>query len=208
MSFLAEQVSIGNETIFENYARGFRSTQTKLVLFLRRRETIHAFFKDECRDSFASLCPISNRHRNTSICMYRMRNEVLRTVNRPATIGSDSSRLCSGCIGTRTGFSQSPGAKSLAGGQRNKKFLLLLFGPVLVYMVRAKRIVRSDRDADRAINAGQFLNDRCVFHIAHSGAAVLLRKNNPQETQFGHLRLELNGKMLLFVPFHDVRCNF
>src|ERR1044071_4873845 len=104
-----------HEAIFKNHARRLRRTQPELVLFLRGRETLHALFEDESRDAFAALRAIGHRHRHASVSMDRVRDEVFRTVDDPATVGTHGSRLRSGCVGAGARLSQSPRAEMFAG---------------------------------------------------------------------------------------------
>ena len=89
--------------------------------------------------------------------------------------------------------------------QRNQILLFLLFSAVQVDVVRAKRIVCSDRDADGAVYARQLFDDGRIFNIAHPRPAIFFREDDARQTEFCDFRPELNRKMLRLVPLHDVR---
>jgi hypothetical protein len=84
----------------------------------------------------------------------------------------------------------------------------LRLGAEFVDVIRAERIMRRDDDADRAVHAGQLLDDDGVLEIAHARAAVLLGKNHAEKTHVGELGNDFGGKCRGFVPLHHVRRDF
>lgn len=93
----------------------------------------------------------------------------------------------------------------LAARQWRKIFLLLRVTAVLIDVIRAKRIVCGYRDADRSIHTRKLFNRCGIFDIAQTGASILLRKQNAQQTESAQLWLQLGGKMLSLIPFHHMR---
>src|SRR5215213_5489542 len=89
--------------------------------------------------------------------------------------------------------------------QRHKILLFLLLGPVHVDVVRAERIVRRDRDADRAVDARQLFDDRRVLDVAHARPAVLFGEDDAGQPQLRQFGPKLYGEVLRLVPLHDVR---
>src|SRR5947209_17809392 len=89
--------------------------------------------------------------------------------------------------------------------ERHQKLLLLLLRAEHEDMVRAERIVRGDRDADRAVNARKLLDDCDVLDVTHPCAAVLFGKDDAHEPLLGEFWLKLHGEVLRLVPLAHVR---
>ena len=62
-----------------------------------------------------------------------------------------------------------------------------------------------DEKPDGTIDAGEFLNHRCVFDVAEAGATVVFRKNDAHQAHLAQLGENFSRKMRGFVPLHDVR---
>ena len=75
-------------------------------------------------------------------------------------------------------------------------------------MIRAQRGVRCHDDADRSVDARQFLNGRDVFDVAHASAAVFWRKDCAQHPEFAQFLDRGQRKLTGFVPVHDTRLDF
>src|SRR5260370_30927001 len=118
---------------------------------------------------------------------------------------SHRGRARAGSVRTGARLGQSPRAQTLAASKRNEVFLLLFFSAKFVNVIRAKRSVGRDRDANGTVNAREFFNDGRILDIAHARATVFFREKDSRQSQPGELRLQLNPKMLRFVPFQHVR---
>src|ERR1051325_3697751 len=206
-SFFTQQLSVRHEAVFKNNARRLRSTQSELVLFLRRRETLHPFFEDERGNALASFRLVRDCHRHTRVRMNRVSDEVLRTIYYPAAIRAHRCRFRSRCVRSGARFGESPSAEVFTTRQRLEILATLRFSSVLVDMIRTKRIMHRHRDDDRSVNTRKTFNDRRVFDITHARSAVLLRKNHTKETKLRKLRFQLDRKMLRLIPLHHVRRN-
>ena len=89
--------------------------------------------------------------------------------------------------------------------KRHQVFLFLRFSAKLIDMVCTERIVRRNRNPDRAINARKLFNDRGILNIAHAGAAILFRKKNSGQSQLGEFWLTVrSGKCC--ASSHSITC--
>ena len=61
-----------------------------------------------------------------------------------------------------------------------------------------------EREADRAVDRRDFLDDADVVHVGEAGAAVGFRKNRSEEPELAQLPENFPGKALGLVPLHDV----
>src|SRR5258705_6414781 len=105
-----------------------------------------------------------------------------------------SAGLEGGGIRARTGLREGPSAKFLPARQRGQIFLLLRFVAKAKDMARAKRIVRSDDQRQRAIESSNlFDNDREAERI-ESRAAILLGDVDAEKSQIRHSRNEFARK--------------
>ena len=91
-----------------------------------------------------------------------------------------------------------------SGRQLADIFLFLCLVACEKNVIRAQRSVRRHDDAHRTVNAREFLDRRDVFHIAHARAAVLGRKNHPQQAQLAELLDDCERELAGLVPLHDV----
>ena len=74
-------------------------------------------------------------------------------------------------------------------------------------MIRAERGVRGHDDADRSVDAREFLDRGDVLDVAHAGAAVLRRENHPQHPELAQFLDRGQRKLASLVPLHDVRAD-
>ncbi len=123
----------------------------------------------------------------------------------PAAVDLFGPRL--GARGVRAGvrLGQAPGADLLALGQRDHPAAPLLLVAELVDVVGAQRVVGGDRDADRRVDLRQLGDHQHVFDVAHAGAAVLLREDDPQEAELAGLLDDVGRKALGLVDLVDDR---
>ena len=68
--------------------------------------------------------------------------------------------------------------------------------------------MRRDDEADGAIDAREFFDDRGVFDVAKASAAVFLWENDAQQAHFAEFGKQFQREMGGFVPLHDVRSDF
>ncbi len=103
------------------------------------------------------------------------------------------------------GLGQAPGADEFSGRQLADVFLLLRFVAGEKNVVRAERGVCRDDDADRTVDAREFLDRGDVLHIAHAGAAVLGGENHSQHAELAQFLDGGERELASLVPLHDVR---
>ena len=90
-------------------------------------------------------------------------------------------------VGAGFRLGERPAAELFPLRERDHVFLPLRFGAEFVDVIGAKRIVRGDDDADRAVHARQFFDGDGVFDVAKARAAILFRENHAEQAQFGEL---------------------
>src|SRR6266540_218430 len=165
------------------------------------------------------FCPICFNNSCTAVSNWRSRPARLSsgvfstgmsgcTVDRPSSLASVAARgdrLHSRSVGTGSGLGQSPRADLFASGQRRHVFFAQLFTAVLKNVIRAKRIVRGERQADRPVDARDLFDYRGVFHITHPRAAVLFGKEHAHQSKLAHLCENLARQTLGLVPLDHMR---
>ena len=88
---------------------------------------------------------------------------------------------------------QSAPMRQDARSQAARYFLKLFFSAEFVDDSN-RGIVCGDRDTNRSIDAREFLDDRRVFDIAHTRAAVLFRKDDTHQSQLASFGCNSTGK--------------
>ena len=71
----------------------------------------------------------------------------------------------------------------------------------------AEPVVGCDRQRDRRIDAGQFLDADAVVDGGHARAAVLFRKLDAHQSERREPRDQIGGKLLCLIPFAHVRAH-
>ncbi len=112
----------------------------------------------------------------------------------PAAAGARRHGARAAGVGAGFGLGQRPAAELFALRQRHDVFLALRLGAKFVDVVGAKRIVRGDDEADRAVDARELFDGDDVFDVAEAGAAVFLGEDDAQKPEFGQLGNKLGGK--------------
>ncbi len=124
---------------------------------------------------------VGDGHGDANIGVVAVGGERLCAVDHPFAADFFCRGASAASVGTGFGLGEGPAAQLFALRQEHDEFLLLVFVAELVDMVGAEGIVGGHDDADRAIDAGKLLDDDGVFLIAHSGAAILLGKDDTQK---------------------------
>src|SRR3954469_2516322 len=93
--------------------------------------------------------------------------ESLGAVQDPVISLANGSHARAACVRSGRWLGQAPRANELAGSQLGNIFLLLTFVCSQKNMVRAKRGMRRNDDADRTVHARKLLYGGNVFHVTH-----------------------------------------
>src|SRR5437868_3950191 len=133
-----------------------------------------AFLDDKRGYPFRSLVVIRDGHGDTYFGKMAVGYEGLGAIKDPTAIPALGHSARSARIGTSFRLGQGPAAEFLALRERRDVFFPLLFASKFENMVCAQRIVRSDDQTDRAVDASEFLDYAYIFDVPHSRAAVLL----------------------------------
>src|SRR5215470_10717972 len=178
---LANQVLFWNPAILKDHRGGLRGAHAELVLFLAGDETFGLPLDDEGADAARTHLAVGDRDHDADVGGNAVGDEILRPVNRPSSLASVAAHgdsLHSRSVGTGSGLGQSPRANLFASGQRRDIFFALRLAAVLINVIRAERIVRGERQADRPVDARDLFDYRGVFHIPHPRAAILFGKEH------------------------------
>src|SRR5690242_18310652 len=88
--------------------------------------------------------------------------------------------------------------------QWSQKSFLLFLRAITIDVIAAKGIMSGHGDPNRAINTREFFDDGRVFDVTHSRPAILFREQHAKESEVSQFWLQLNRKMLGFIPLHHV----
>src|SRR5262245_23030671 len=202
---LADQILLGNPAILEDHRGGLRGAHAELVLLLAGDETFGPSLDDEGADAARTHLAVGDRDHYADVGGNAVRDEILRPINNPASVAARGDRLHTRSVGAGSGLGQSPRANLFASGQRRDVFFALRLAAVLINVIRAERIVRGERQADRPVDARDLFDYRGVFHIPHPRAAVLFGKEHAHQPKLAHLCENLARQSLGLVPLHHVR---
>ncbi len=111
-------------------------------------------------------------------------------------------------VAARAGLGQAPRGQLLALRERHQVLLLLLFGAEHRDVRGTEPVVRGHRQRHARIDARELFDADAVVDGAHAGAAVGLGELDAHQAEVGQLRQQFLGKVLRFVPLHDVGPNF
>jgi hypothetical protein len=102
------------------------------------------------------------------------------------------------------GLREAPGADRLPLRERGDPAPFLLLRAEHEDVVRAETVVRRDRDAHRAVDARELLDDSDVVDVGEAGTAVRLRDEDTEHPEVSETRDDVAGEGLCLVPLHDV----
>ena len=180
-----------------------------LFSFLPQRKPGRALFDDEGGDAVLRGGAVGDRHGDADIGVVRVGGESLGAVEHPACRPRER-RVVRVPAASRPGFGfgERPAADPLAGGQFGEVAPPLLVAAHFVDVVRAERSVGGHDDADRAIDAREFLDDDGVLDVAEPGAAQFLGEDGAHVAELAEFPDDFEREGLRFVPLHDVRGDF
>ena len=202
------EILSGHAAVGENHFRGVAGAQAELVFFLAGLESGRSLFDDEGADAVRAFGFVGHRHHHGNVGIVAVGGEGLRAVDDPVIAVALRGGARAAGVGAGFGLGQRPRADFFALGERRQIFLLLRFGAEFEDVIAAERIVRRDDDADRAVDAREFLDRSGVFDVAEAGAAVFFGKDDAEQAHFGELGHDFGWKVRGFVPLHDVRGDF
>src|SRR5437773_2025192 len=160
-------------------------------------------FEDECRDAPRALPGVRPRQHDGDPADRRIGDEGLASVQDPLSVAPLGPRPEGGRVGAGARLGQPPGAEHLPRGQARQVPPLLRLGAERRDVVRAQRVVRPHRDADRGVPATELFDDQRVRDVIEAGAAVLVSHEHPEEAQRPELLHDLVGKRLALVVRRD-----
>ena len=106
------------------------------------------------------------------------------------------------------GFGQSEAADGLGTCEPRQPMPALFVGTVTEDREHDQRTLHAREAADAAVAALELLHHQSVHDIVRAAAAVFLRQRRTEHTEFGHARLEVQGKASLARCFIDHRLHF
>src|SRR5579875_1926087 len=194
LSEVAEEVFAGDFAVFEDEFGSITGAEAQLIFLLTGAKARSSLFDDKSREAVRPLCAVGNSNDHGNVSVVGVRDEGLIAVEDPILSLANSSRSGGRGIRTRAGFSEAPCAQPLAAGKFGDVFAALRFISSQKNMVGAKRIVRSDDDADGAIHCGKLFNSQDVVHVAEAGAAILDGEDDAHQPHLAELTNNVNGK--------------
>jgi hypothetical protein len=107
----------------------------------------------------------------------------------------------------RPRLGQSPRAQPIAARQQRNVLPALHLGARKKDMVRAQRVMRRQREADRTIDRREFLDRQHIVHIAETRAAVLRGKDDAHQAHRAQLANHRRRELARLVPLHHMGCD-
>ena len=201
-AFLAEQVLLGNDAVFEDEVAGRAASDTHLLLVLTGGEAGEVLLNDEGGDAVVALALVGHGEHDESGGNVTVGDEALAAVEDVvAVLVLDSGGLLAGGVGTGAGLGQTERA-DLAAGQKVRQILhLLLLGAVLENGSAAEGGMGGNDNSGGAANLSELLHAHGITENIAAGAAVLLREVNTHHAELGHLFDGLHGEALFLIEF-------
>src|SRR5438067_5295463 len=173
IAFLAQKIGRRHATVLKDHFGGVAGAQPQLVFFLAGAKTLHALFDNERREAVRSRGLIGHSDYNHNVSVMTVGDECLRPVEHETIALANGGSSSAAGIRSRTRLGQPPGAEKLTAGQFGNVFSLLLFGSRNVDVIRAKRVMSSHDDSDRAIDARELFQGDHIVDIAQISSAIL-----------------------------------
>jgi len=204
---LSQNLALVNAAVVEDHLGGLGSPHAEFVLLLASPEARSAPLYDEGSHAMAvKQLPGAGDH-DGYVAGNPVRDPALGSVEDPVVTILDGYALHPAGIASRVGLGQAPGPDPFAGGEFGEVFPFLLLVAELQDVAGAEGGVGSHREADGAAYLGDLLDHRDVFLVTQATAIVFLGNQHAQEALFAQFVHEVHRKVLLLVPFHDIRAD-